>query len=297
MGLSIVNNDFILPPKQEKMEANPKEIDVRPLFAPLHENLIDLLKSLEKEDWQKPTIARFWNIKQVTAHILDGNIRALSIQRDQYNAEQPPAIDAYQQLVGWLNQLNADWIKAFNRVSPQVLIALLQATGPEVNHYFSSLPLNEKAIFPVAWAGETESLNKLHIAREYTERWLHQQQIRDALERPGIMIRKFFYPFIHTFMQGLPKAYQEVIADTDTHITIEVTGEIGGVWHLLKTTEKWKLVDVPKNTPDAQISIPPDIAWKLFSKGINPVIARREVKIKGKEALGLHALNMVSVMA
>jgi hypothetical protein len=197
-----------------------------------------LLKSLEKGDCQKPTIARFWNVKQVAAHILDGNIRALSIQRDQYNAEQPPAIDAYQQLVGWLNQLNADWIKAFNRVSPQVLIALLQATGPEVNHYFSSLPLNEKAIFPVAWAGEAESFNRLHIAREYTERWLHQQQIRDALERPGIMISKFFYPFIHTFMQGdLPKAYQEVIAETDTHITIEVTGGIGGVWHLLIPTK------------------------------------------------------------
>jgi hypothetical protein len=32
VGLSIVNNDFILPSKQEEMEANPKEFDVGPLL-------------------------------------------------------------------------------------------------------------------------------------------------------------------------------------------------------------------------------------------------------------------------
>jgi hypothetical protein len=31
-----------------------------------------------------------------------------------------------------------------------------------------------------AWAGETDSRNWFDVAREYTEKWHHQQQLRDA---------------------------------------------------------------------------------------------------------------------
>jgi len=36
----------------------------------------------------------------------------------------------------------------------------------------------------VDWAEEMESKNWMAIAREYTEKWLHQQQIRDAIQQP-----------------------------------------------------------------------------------------------------------------
>ncbi|MDQ3290291.1 MAG: maleylpyruvate isomerase N-terminal domain-containing protein, partial [Bacteroidota bacterium] len=156
-------------------------VEVKHLFAELDRKLIQLLKSLSPEDWEKQTVAKLWKVKDVVAHLLDGNIRVLSIQRDRYFGEQPPAISSYQDLVDWLNQLNADWVKASKRISPGVLILLHETTGPLVSAYYQSLNLQEKAIFSVAWAGEQESLNELHLAREYTEKWLHQQQIRDAV--------------------------------------------------------------------------------------------------------------------
>jgi hypothetical protein len=35
----------------------------------------------------------------------------------------------------------------------------------------------------VAWAGEAESKNWFHVARDYSEKWHHQQQIREAVSQ------------------------------------------------------------------------------------------------------------------
>ena len=57
-----------------------------------------------------------------------------------------------------------------------------------------TLPSHGRAIFSVAWAGESESENWFDVARDYTERWHHQQQIRDAVGRPGYAEPRFSGP-------------------------------------------------------------------------------------------------------
>ena len=72
--------------------------------------------------------------------------------------------------------------------------------------------MNIQAPVSVAWAGEKHSINWFHIAREFTEKWHHQQQIRDAVGKPGIMTKEFFYPVMDTFMRGMPHRYRDVQA-------------------------------------------------------------------------------------
>lgn len=149
------------------------------LFTPLEQKLIELLKSLSAEDWNKPTVAKLWTVKDVAAHLLDGNMRVLASAQD-YTGDPPGEINSYQDLVSYLNNLNADWIKAMKRVSPNTIIKLLEVTQQEFIDHYHSLEPYAPARFSVAWAGEETSANWFHIAREYTERWHHQQQIRDA---------------------------------------------------------------------------------------------------------------------
>jgi len=59
----------------------------------------------------------------------------------------------------------------------------------------------------VSWAGEEESANWFDTAREFTERWHHQQQIRLAVNKPGIVTREFYFPVLDCFMRALPYAY------------------------------------------------------------------------------------------
>src|SRR6188768_2584023 len=139
------------------------------LFPILDNKLISLLRSLSPREWQLPTRAKLWTVKDIAAHLLDGNIRTVSMSRDKYFGESSSGINNYQDLVSFLNRLNADWVKAYKRVSPSSLIDMLVVTGKQYQEHLASLDPFDKAVFSVDWAGARESKNWFHIAREYTE--------------------------------------------------------------------------------------------------------------------------------
>lgn len=267
------------------------------LFPLLDQQLIALLKSLSVAEWNQPTIAKLWTVKDIAAHLLDTNLRTLSLARDQHSLSPDTAINNYSDLVGYLNQLNADWVKAAKRLSPQLIIDLLEYSGNQCSAYWQQLDIHADAVFSVAWAGEQVSKNWFHIAREYTEKFIHQQQIRDAVNKQGIVTKELFYPFIQTFMQALPYTYRNTEAEEGTVVKVTISTDVGGSWFIVKTTNRWEFTTNNNDSITAHISIDPQTAWKLFSKGLSASQARPLVVIEGDEELGATALTMISVMA
>jgi hypothetical protein len=270
------------------------------LFPGLNEQLISLLRNLELPDWQKPVVG-LWTVKDVAAHLLDGNIRGLSTSRDNYLGEEAAGINSYKDLVEFLNRLNADWVNAMKRVSPTVLIELLEITGRAYYEHLKGLDLEAPALFAVAWAGQEQSANWFHIAREYTEKWHHQQQIRDALGKnkigEGIMKTEFFKPLMTTFFQALPFRYQEVKCNAGEAIHIKIKTEIGGEWSLRKNESAWQVLEEKSGHNIAQIEIEPETAWKLFCKGISTDEAKMASIITGNKALAKPFFYTLAVMA
>lgn len=267
------------------------------LFSGLHAELIALLKGLGAEDWARTATPR-WTVKDVAAHLLDVDIRRLSFQRDRL-PHRPPAtpIEGYDGLVEYLNRLNAEWVVMAERMSPRVLVSFLEVTGPQVAQLFQTLDPFAPAHFPVGWAGETESANWFDVAREYTERWHHQQQIRDATGAPPLYARAIFHPVLDTFLRGLPHAYRGVAADDGATIVFDVTGEAGGRWTLARESSAWTLYAGDASNAAARVSLSQDTAWRLLTKGLSPDEAAPRVHIEGDRALGTPILHMLSVMA
>ena len=275
---------------------NEIPIPVAHLFHELDLRLIELLHSLTRPEWTKQTLARHWIVKDVVAHLLDINIRVLSGLRDGHKTENP-VIRSNEELIHYLNQLNSDWVKAMKRASPEILIFLHEVTGPPTSDYYLSLDPFATAPFAVSWAGEIESKNWFHLAREYTEKWHHQQQIREATGRPGIMERKFFYPFIDTYMRALPYTYRHVEAPEGTVIKVTIPGEAGGSWYLDRSADAWILGKSELKVPEAEVRISPEISWSLFSKNLRAGDVKEGIQINGNPALARHVLDMISVMA
>ena len=124
------------------------------------------------------------------------------------------------------------WVQAARRVSPEKLIELLELTDRRLYEHFRALDPDAPAGISVAWAGQTRSPNWFDIAREYTEKWLHQQHIREAVGQPLLLGREWYFPVLDTFLRGLPHTCRRVAAGEGTSLTFEVTGAAGGVWTL-----------------------------------------------------------------
>jgi uncharacterized protein (TIGR03083 family) len=276
-------------------------IAIRPIFTVdlfpiLEAKLIELLKTLRYDDWARPTLAKKWSVKDVAAHLLDGNIKRLSMQRDGYFGLPSPDMSSYESLIGFINRNNTEWVQAARRMSPLVLIELIEITSTQVCAFFKGSDPLAPAMWGVAWAGEEQSHNWFDIAREYTERWHHQQQIRVAVDRPGISGRDLYFPVLDTFMRGLPHAFRDAAAAEGKLVQVEIRGEAGGSWFLQKADSVWKLVEQGER-PDALVGIDQELAWRLFTKAVDPQLAAQQVAITGDSYLAMHVLSLVAVLA
>jgi uncharacterized protein (TIGR03083 family) len=273
-------------------------IDTAALFPLLDEKLLEVLRALSPEDWDRPTPCSLWSVKDVAAHLLDGSLRRLSAQRDGWLLPPPSgALNSHAAVVSWLNAVNAEWVSAARRISPALLVEMLEMVGREASAMFAAADPRAPALFPVAWAGETRSEMWMDVAREYTERWLHQQHIRDAVGRQGIQTRELYHPVLDAFLRALPHTYRAVDAPAGTAVTATIEGEAGGDWTIVREDGAWILHLGRPDASAARVWIESDAAWRLFTRASRGPDPRERVRIEGDEALGRHALETVSVMA
>lgn len=255
--------------------------------------MLTLLAGLGEDDWARPTAARRWSVKDVAAHLLGGDVWILSAKRDAFCI--PQRVESNDQLIALVDRLNAEWVLAASRMSPRLLRELLSFTGPEVEACFASLdPMAMGGA--VSWAGPEPAPVWFDLAREFTERWHHQQQIRDATGRPPLYDPYFLSPVLDTFVRALPYAYRHATAPPGTSVRFEISGEAGGTWFLSKEEEAWTLVLNATAQPAADVVIPQDLAWRLFTKGIDREHARSLAVIGGSTDLAAPIFATTSII-
>lgn len=272
----------------------PQPIIVVDLFPEVLAELLALLFELTVEDWVRPTACSSWSVKDVALHLLGDDVHILSSQRDEH--APAASIANWEELVRFVNAQNALWVQATRRMSPRVLTELLRFTGGQVYEYFESLdPYSVGG--PVSWVGPDPAPVWLDLAREYTERWLHQQHIRDAVGRSGLKQRRYFAPVLDAFMRALPRTYKEIDAADGTLVAVTVSGESGGKWFLKREGKGWNLHVGVVDEPDAKVVVDEDVAWRIFTRGLRKGEAQDQVMVVGDQSLGLKVLDMVSIIA
>lgn len=272
----------------------PKPVIVVDLFPNLLDELVALLNELNDEDWNTPTACSPWSVKDICAHLLGVDIGNLSWKRDGFSVFRE--IESHDHLVQLLNEHNAHWVKSTQHFSPRFMIDTLRFTGSQVIEYFSSLDPFAPGV-PVDWVGPGPVLNWLDIAREYTERWHHQQHIRDAVDKPGLTDERYLAPILDTFILALPRTFRHVTAKGEPAIQVITMGSVTRNWTLVYQAPDWRLYEGTVDKPQSRISLPADTAWRVFTKGISIEDARQHAEISGNQALALKVLETISIIA
>ena len=269
-----------------------------PVFEPfraVNRALLELLASLATEDWEKPTVHRDRNVKDLTAHLLQSSLFRVSTLRDGY---RPPAgpIKGSAELVAFIQRGNREFIAAMRRVSPPILCELIARYDEELLALLEQLEPQAPGL-GVVWAGEWVSANWFDVAREYTEKWHHQQQLRDATGRPPLDEPALTIPALETFARALPHAYRAFKAAEGTTLAISLGPPANLGWTLRRESSAWSLYAAAEPAAPSTISLSPDLAWRVWTKSIPTELARGGIQVVGDPRSAEPLLACVAIMA
>jgi hypothetical protein len=234
-------------------------------------------------------------VKDVALHLLGIEIGNLSHRRDG-QVEPGGPISSWSELVATLKDWNESWVESARRMSTPLLIDLLRFTGRQWCDYVRTL--DPYALGgAVAWAGPQPAPVWLDLAREYSERWHHQQHIRDAAGQPGLKQPRYLAPVLAAFAWALPRAFEGILAPDGTAVTLTVHGASGGRWTVVHEGKAWLLYIGPPDQPTAEVALDEETAWRLFTRGLSPAQAQKRVELTGDQKLARQILEMVSIIA
>ena len=269
-------------------------LDTRPLFPAERAEFTALLWNLDPGGWQRPTVCPGWRVHDVVAHVVHDYLRRLSRTRDRHAGPDPLPGESMPQFLARVNQ---EFVEAARHLSPRALVDLLDHVGPQLDRLWQSLDLGATGE-AVSWAAPCRPAPVwLDVAREYAEFWVHQQQVRDAVGRPGANGDQLTWPVVDTFLRAVPHALRHLSPGPGTCLHIQVTGPGGGSWKVQRQNATWT-VDRgwPARPADALIRLSSDCLWRVATRGIPVEAAREQAMLSGDRVLGAAMLRLVAII-
>ena len=269
-------------------------VDVLPVMEQERAEFVRFLAALTAEEVETPTICDGWTVGDVAVHLLGGDLAFLARNRDHKESTSGRA-DTWDELLSGLDALNERWVEAGRFLSTRLTAELLEVTGRLVAEFLEEVD-PKSAGETVSWAGRDPAPSWLVAAREFTERWVHHQQIRDALDRPGLNGPSFVAPILATAMHGVPPAYLEVDAPEQTTVAIDVTGRAGFSWAVRRDAEGWKLYEGLSREATTRLTLDQDTAWRFLMRMATSAEVRPKVTIDGDPAYAKPFFDAVSAI-
>ena len=268
-------------------------IDVLPLFTQEEQALGDLLVAVPAEDWRRPTACPGWSVQDVVSHILDGKLRRLARDRDAVDTLQP---GPGEPLGRFVDRINEEWVQVSRRLSFEIITTMLFDFLGQTAEWWAMVDLDELGD-PVSWAGPERAPAWLDAARDYTEAWVHHQQIREALGYP-VLTFELGMTIADTFMRALPYTLRDVDARVGRQIVYKVTGEGGGKWTAWREPDGWTIDRGagPSRAPVASVTTDIDTFWRLVTRNVLLADVTDKIKTTGDENVCAKMLGMVSII-
>jgi uncharacterized protein (TIGR03083 family) len=242
-----------------------QSFDYRSLFRVEDDRLLALLRSLTPADWHRPTPCPGWDVHGLATHLLGGSFSVISWLRDGFRGTPTPDNLDEQGFIDWLDDLQATWVDAARRLSPRLLVELLEWS---TKGFAEAMEAHEPSSVTahVSWAGADPVPVWVDHARELTEKWIHRQQILEALGQPADLRPDLARPVLEALRWAYPYRLNAHRRDPGAFVDIDLIDEqLGQRWRLVSSGDSWEFDGVSPNVKVASMSLSGDQAWKLLT--------------------------------
>ena len=255
--------------------------------------LLELLRGLDEAQWSRPTALVGRSVKDLVAHLLHGSVRRVTMLRDRYRGPMPE-IRSNDDLIAFIQADNRRFMDGMRGVSPQILIESIERYDLLMIEQFESTDADAPGL-PVSWAGDDASPHWFDVAREYTEKWHHQQQVRDAVGADGLYDAALFEPLMETFARGSGHALRDVAGDDGERVRVALFGATTQSWILRHEAGTWALFEDDGGSVGRSVGAPAEEVWKPWTCSAAPASVRDA--LHGDARIADAIARMIVVMA
>jgi len=185
--------------------------------------------------------------------------------------------------VAWLDELQAEWVRAARRLSPRLVTDLLRWTGPQISVTFAGEDLRARTA-SVSWAGPDLVPAWLDQARELSEYWIHRQQILQALGRRSDLRADLAGPVLDALRWAYPYRLASAAAEPGDTVSIMVTGPLARTWHLVAAETGWQFSDQPGPRLAGSLAMDAEQAWRLLTNNM-PAAGQAALTVSGDDVI------------
>jgi hypothetical protein len=201
--------------------------------------------------------------------LLGGDLSLLAGQRDDHHGTPAPEQLSEDGFISWLDDLQVEWVHAARRLSPRLVIDLLDWTGPQVVELFGRQDASARTA-NVSWASTGRVPVWLDQARELSERWIHRQQILQAVGSPSGLQRDLAEPVLDGLRWAYPFRLEPHVRPAGAMVEVAVSGpELELQWNLVSDGATWQFQPMAGDRLIAQLRMTSDQAWRLLSNNLD----------------------------
>ena len=256
--------------------------DYAGLFAVERDRLTELLASLQAPDWERPSPCPGWTVLGLCCHLVGDDLGLLARNRDGFLGTPAPA-GSEAEFAAWLDELQAEWVRAARRLSPRLVTDLLRWAGPQISVMFAGEDVRGRTA-SVSWAGPDLVPAWLDQARELSEYWIHRQQILQALGRPSDLRADLAGPVLDALRWAYPYRLAGALARPGDTVSISVTGPLARTWHLVAAETGWQFDDRPGPRLAGSLAMNAEQAWRLLTNNM-PAAGQADLRVSGDDAI------------
>jgi len=264
----------------------PEPIDRDRIVAALDEvwsSVADLGADLTEAEWDTPTALPGWSVRDNVAHMLgtesmlagrpapevsDEEVAAAGHVRNEIGASNERTV------VAWRGRTGAELLAAFREVTAERSAAL---------HAMSAADFAAPSWTP---AGQATYGRFMQI--RVFDCWMHEQDVREALGRPGHLDGAAPAVALAEVEQALGYLVGKRAGAPDgTSVTFALTGPVGRDFHVA-VDGRAQVVDAHPGPATVTIGLPFDVFLRLAGgrRSGDDALAAGEVDLRGDEALG-----------
>jgi uncharacterized protein (TIGR03083 family) len=270
-------------------------LDVIDVLPAERSALVELLRSLDDDDWKRPTECPAYDVQGVATHVLGDDLSLLSRQRDGATPGVVDILHAGDDFRGALDRFNDRWVEAAHFFSPSVLIELLELAGHWTVDWYRAVDLQSLGE-PVWFFGATGPSPYWQIAaREYAERWVHQHQIRRAVGRSNLDDTALLHPAVAVVVRSIAAHLRDLGTPPGDSIVLTVGGFAS--WTLTRDNSGWQLFDGASERALAELELEHSRATDAVSRGLTSSAVEAAFSLEGDLDLARRAARGIAALA